>query len=194
MAKSSSVPDATEIVPDGFRVDRAIGVGRHPLLEAFPGLDQLPAARRLVRDKTGRTKLFGSTAVEIVDQDLWMYVAPKEMPKTFRRRWKPVVSANADCIVIGASHIRESPELMLFMDIFHELCHVIQRQGGAELWPPGLTYVERWTEIEGYRFVVDEARRIGVGDAYLREYLRVDWISEEEHRTLLGALGVSPDD
>ena len=191
MAKSTRSSRDTEARPEGFRVDRALARGRHPLLVAFPGLDQLAAAKRLVRARTGRDQLFGSTLVELVDEDLWMYVAPKELPTTFRRRWKPVVSPEADCIVVGEKHLRESSELMLFLDIFHELCHVLQRQGGAELWPPGVSYVERWTEVEAYRFVVVEARKFGVPDDYLRDYLRVEWISEDEHRTLLGALGVS---
>ncbi len=191
MAKSPPSPGDTEAGPAGFRVDRTLALGRHPLLAAFPGLDQLPAAKRLVRTRGGRDQLFGSTLIELVDEDLWMYVAPKEMPTSFRRRWKPVVSPEADCIVVGEKHLRESSGLMLFLDIFHELCHVLQRRGGAELWPPGVSYVERWTEVEAYRFVVDEARKFGVADAYLRDYLRVDWISEDEHRTLLGALGVS---
>ncbi len=191
MAKLTPSSRDAEAGPEGFRVDRALALGRHPLLAAFPGLEQLPAAKRLVRTRAGREQLFASTLVELVDEDLWMYIAPREMPTTFRRRWKPVVSPEADCVVIGEKHLRESSALMLFLDIFHELCHVLQRQGGAELWPPGVSYVERWTEVEAYRFVVDEARKFGVADAFLRDYLRVEWISEAEHRTLLGALGVS---
>ena len=86
-------------------------------------------------------------------------------------------------------HIADSPAIMLFMDIFHELCHVIQRHGGANLFAPG-SYVKRWTEVEAYRFVVGEARELGVSDDFLREYLRVEWISEEEHRHLLETLAV----
>ncbi len=182
-----------EVVPDRFRVDRELALGRHPILAGFPGLDKLAPARRLVADRAARARLFQETQIELVDQDLWMYVAPKEVPKTFRRRWKPVVSPEADCIVVGANHLRESPLLTLFMDIYHELCHVLQRQGGAELWPPGMSYVERWTEIEAYRFVIEEARQLGVPDEFLREYLRVEWITDAEHRTLLDALKVSPD-
>ena len=79
---------------------------------------------------------------------------------------------------------------MLFLDIYHELCHVLQRQGGADLWPPGVSYVHRWTEVEAYRFVVNEARSMGVPNEYLADYLRVEWISEEEHRELLSQLGI----
>jgi hypothetical protein len=193
MAGAKEEFEVSEYAPPGFTVARTIALGRHPILTAFPGLDELSPARRMVRRAAARHRLFGDTQIELVDEDMWMYVAPKELPKVFRRRWKPVVSPDQDCIVIGAGHLRESPLLTLFMDIYHELCHVLQRQGGADLWPPGKSYVERWTEVEAYRFVIDEARKLHVPDAFLREYLRVEWISEEEHRTLLTELKVSLD-
>ncbi|HLM70826.1 MAG TPA: hypothetical protein VK423_05560 [Thermoplasmata archaeon] len=187
---------ATSAIPrpsEGFRVERKLPVGRHPLLAAFPGLDKLPPALRIEADATRRSKLFGETFVEIVDEDMWMYVAPRELPKmppAVRRRWKPVLSPGQDCIVVGAGHLRESSELVLFLDIYHELCHILQRWGGANLWEPGVSYTQRRTEIEAYRFVVEEGRSLGVPDAFLREYLRVEWISDEEHLELLKAVGV----
>jgi len=171
-------------------------VGRHPILEVFPGLDRLPPAVRLEADPKRRKKLFGETAVELVDQDMWMYVAPRELPKipsSVRRRWQPVLSPGQDCIVVGAGHLRESSELVLFLDIYHELCHIVQRREGANLWEPGVGYTKRWTEIEAYRFVVEEGRSLGATDAFLREYLRVEWISDAEHGELLAELGVAPD-
>lgn len=181
---------AREPEPDGFRVERTLEVGRHSLLTVFPRLDRLPPAERLLAEATARAHLFASTEIALVDQDLWMYVAPYEKP-TSRRGWEPVLSPGRDCIVVGREHLRTSPELVLYLDIYHELCHLLQRQDGANLWPPGLSYVERWTEVEAYRFVVNEARRLGVSDAFLREYLRVEWISEAEHRTLLAAVDVA---
>ena len=123
-----------------------------------------------------------------------MYVAPFEIPAGLRRRlrraWNPVVSPGSDCIVVGVSHLRESPAMTLFMDIYHELCHVRQRQSGANLFDGKVSYVQRWTEVEAYRFVVLEARRLGVSDEFLRDYLKVEWISDEEHRELLASLEV----
>ena len=176
--------------PAAFRIRRDLPVGRHPLLAAFPGLDALPTAKRLEPDPEKRRALFEDTGIEVVSGDVWMYVAPFELPKNARRQWKPVVSPKKNCIVVGRAHLSESPAIMLFMDIYHELCHVIQRAGGAELWPPGLTYVERWTEVEAYRFVVEEARQLKVNDDFLREYLKVEWIDEAQHQQLLRALGV----
>jgi hypothetical protein len=175
----------TDDAPKAFRVAREMPLGRHPLLAVFPGLDRLSLAAKLEPDPTERSRLFDETCVEIVDEDMWMYVAPKELPKNPRRQWKPVVSPATDCIVVGRSHLAESPALMLFMDIYHELRHVVQRRAGADLWPPGVRYVDRTTEIDAYRLVVDEARRLGISPEFLREYLKVEWISDAEHRELL---------
>jgi len=190
MARAAKKPRDEEIVPRGFRVARDLRVGRHPILEVFPGLDRLATAQRLVPEAAARTTLFQKTSIHLVDQDLWMYVSPFELPKGVRREWRPIVSPEADCIVVGANHLRASPLLTLYMDIYHELCHILQRHEGADLWPPGVSYVKRWTEVEAYRFVVHEARELGVSDEYLREYLRVEWISEEEHQELLTELKV----
>jgi hypothetical protein len=193
MATSHSKSRTAAQPPKGFRIDRDLPVGRHPLLAAFPDLEKLPAAVRLQPDAVARAKLFDETCVQVVDQDLWMYVAPWDMPPGARREWSPVLSPGSDCIVVGKGHFADSPAIVLYMDIFHELCHVIQRHGGANLWAPGVSYVKRWTEVEAYRFVVEEGRMLGVSDAFLREYLQVEWISEKEHRELLEQLEVPPD-
>lgn len=177
--------------PDGFRVARSVPLGRHPLLDVFPGLDQLATARRQEGKAAGREKLYGATHVEIVADDIWMYVAPRAKLKGLRRgRFNPVVSPEQDCIVVGESHLRTSDELVLFMDIFHELCHIQQRDRGEELFDRPEGYVQRPTELEAYRFVVKEARRLKASDAFLREYLRVEWISESDFRELLDAMDV----
>ncbi len=177
--------------PKGFCVERTIPAGQHPLLAVFPGLDRLPPAAKMEPRPAKRARLFDETGIEVVDQDMWMYVAPWETPPFARRRgWTPVVTPGKDCIVVGQGHLRESAAILLYLDIYHELCHILQRRDGANLWEPGLSYVERKTEIDAYRFVIDDARALGVSDEYLREYLKVEWISPAEHRQLLVAVGV----
>lgn len=176
--------------PTKFRVHRELPVGRHPLLSAFPGLDRLDTARRQVPNAAHRKRLFTTTFVELVAEDLWMYVAPWEKIGRYRQ-WSPVVTPNLDCIVVGESHLRESPELTLFLDIFHELCHILQRHEGADLFDGTVSYVRRKTEVDAYRFVVDEAHALGVDDSVLRDYLRVEWITEKELQQLLRSVGVA---
>jgi hypothetical protein len=178
--------------PKGFTVARSLASGRHPILTVFPGLDDLPTAHRLQPDAKMRAELFRSTEIELVDDDLWMYVAPWEIPATARGRWNPVLAPGADCIVVGGGHLRDSPAFTLFMDIFHELRHIQQRHAGAQLFGRGQSYVRRPTEVEAYRFVVEEARKLGVGEDFLRDYFRVEWIDDKEFLELLSTLGVPP--
>ncbi|MCI4364565.1 MAG: hypothetical protein L3K10_00650 [Thermoplasmata archaeon] len=190
MAKVESTAALEPEPPTAFRIARELPIGRHPILTAFPGLDKLPPGRTIHHDAAVRRRLFQNTHVELVDADMWMYVAPWEVPAIARGRWRPVVTPGADCIVAGENHFRESLPLIVYLDIYHELCHILQRHGGANLFEPGVSYVERWTEVEAYRFVVLEARRLGVSDEFLREYLRVEWITKREHLALLKTLDV----
>lgn len=180
------VPDA----PKEFHIDRGLPAGRHPILAVFPGLGQLPTAARLQPDPDQRRRLFRETEIALVENDVWMYVSPWEIPSTARGRWNPVLSPGQDCIVVGLDHLRESPALTLFMDIFHELRHLLQRHAGAQLFT-NTSYVRRPTELEAYRFVIEEARAFGVSDEFLRDYLRVDWIDDAEYAELLRAMSVS---
>jgi hypothetical protein len=191
MPRKGPPPKADGRVPTGFAIHRKIPLGRHPLLEAFPGLDHLDTAGRHEPDAAKREALHHDTFVEIVADDVWMYVAPHERPPEAPRQWQPVLANGSDCIVVGEGHLRESTDLILFLDIFHELCHIRQRHAGRELWDRRFSYVERPTEVEAYQFVVDEARLLGVKDAVLRDYLKVEWITAKEFRQLLETLGVS---
>ncbi|HKS59418.1 MAG TPA: hypothetical protein VJS68_01415 [Thermoplasmata archaeon] len=121
-----------------------------------------------------------------------MYVAPREMPPDADERWKPLVSKE-DWIVVGGQHMRKSPAITLYLDILHELYHVLQRKAGRELWDEKYSYVNRPTEIEAYQFAVREARRLKVPDSFLREYLRVEWVGKRDHLKLLRNVGVPPE-
>jgi hypothetical protein len=151
-------------------------------VRAFRGDPCPPPARR---------KLAQRSFVEIVNRKgEWMYVAPHELPPDADKRWQPIVTDD-DCVVVSNYHLARSPALTLYMDILHELYHVVQRHAGRELWDDDFDYVDRPTELEAYRFAVEEARRLKAPDSFLREYLRVEWVSERHHRRLLKHLGVS---
>jgi hypothetical protein len=188
-------PPASLVIPDppaGFAIERSLPSGRHEISKVFPGIDRLPTAKHLLPDDERRARLFAHTQVELVEDDIWMYVAPWEIPESRRGRWHPVLAPGADCIVIGMGHLKESPAYTLFLDIFHELRHVLQRQGGAQLFGWTESYVRRPTEVDAYQFVVNEARAMGVADEFLRDYLRVEWIDDAEFLELLSAVGVPP--
>lgn len=192
-AENADMPGRTARIPsppEPLVIDRDAGAGRHRLLNVFPGLDRVPPFHRYPCPPKARERLAGSTWVHIVPgPGEWMYVAPHRVPPDADSRWKPMTS-RADCVVIGRSHLRRSPALVLYLDILHELYHVVQRWEGRSLWDGGYSYVDRPTEVEAYRFAVKEAYRLKASDSFLRNYLRVMWISRKEHRRLLANVGV----
>jgi hypothetical protein len=173
-------------------VSRGLKPGRYPLLEVFPGLDEVSAFNGYPGSPRDRRNLARKTTVEVARRrGEWMYVAPHEIPPDADARWKPITSPD-DCIVVSGQHLRRSPAMILYLDILHELCHVVQRRDGRELWDDKYSYVDRPTEVEAYLFVIREARRLKAKDSFLRDYLRVVWVTPQEHRRLLKNVGVRP--
>ncbi len=52
------------------------------------------------------------------------------------------------------------------------------------------SYVDRPTEIEAYEIAVEEARRLGMKDDEIFDYLHVEWISHDEHKRLASRIGI----
>jgi hypothetical protein len=94
-------------------------------------------------------------------------------------------------LVVSVRYLNSGDRVDIYLDLIHELCHVRQLMDGRELFDPRYSYVERPTEIEAYRYTVREARRLGLSDARICEYLKTEWISCEELRVLARAVDVS---
>jgi hypothetical protein len=176
--------------PVEFGFDREASPGRYPLTKIFRGLERVPPFAKYPGPPARRQRIVREAQVEIVRGEVWMYVAPHEVPPFAKAAgWKPVTSAS-DCIVVGRRHLSSSPPITVYLDILHELFHVFQRKAGRDLWDISKGYAGSPTELEAYGFALKEARRLGASDRYLRKYLEVDWISAKEHALLLRNLGV----
>jgi hypothetical protein len=93
-------------------------------------------------------------------------------------------------LLISTHHLKNSEFEALYLDIIHELVHVKQFIDGRELFNSEFEYVENPTEIEAYRITVEEARRIGMSDEEIIEYLKVEWLSKDMHRRLVHTVGI----
>lgn len=51
-------------------------------------------------------------------------------------------------------------------------------------------YIDRPTEIEAYRYAVEEARNMSLSDQRICQYLKTEWMSNDELKQLAGALKV----
>lgn len=94
------------------------------------------------------------------------------------------VKCDDGSITIGLMYLQRASDEFPFLDIIHELCHVKKYLEGQNLYNKDRSYVDRETEIEAYRGTVQEARRIGLSDEAITNYLGVSWITSKEHQRL----------
>jgi hypothetical protein len=157
-----------------FQINRLLEPGQYRLEEVFADIrtyDVLPA---IFADAEEIDGVMARTKVFVVDM-------PHEM----------FVDNDDASITIGLTHLRQASDEFLFLDIIHELCHVKQHIQGRNLYDRSKAYVDRETEIEAYQVTVQEARRIGLNDDAITHYLRVSWITPEEHKRLSHRLDVT---
>jgi hypothetical protein len=180
-------------VPRVFRPVRRTPPGRYRLLDVFRGLEKTVPFHKYPGDDREIRRIARNSWAQVTDGPGWMYVAPPKTPPEVRAAGLRMVESREDQVVVARSHLVNSPKMDLYLDVIHEFLHILQRKQGRELWP-GLKvpYVDRPTEIEAYAFSIAEARRLGVSDRYLREYLHVTWITRKDYHRLLRTLGVAP--
>jgi hypothetical protein len=87
-------------------------------------------------------------------------------------------------LLVNARYIESGDKTDIYLDIIHELCHVKQYMDGKELFDGRFEYVDRPTEIEAYRYTVKEARRLGLSEERICQYLKTEWMSEEDLKKL----------
>ena len=93
-------------------------------------------------------------------------------------------------LIVNPLYLRDGDRLDVYLDVIHELVHVRQHRDGKELFDSNYGYAERPTEVEAYRHAVEEARRLGMSDERICEYLKTPWMSDEDLKRLAKALNV----
>jgi hypothetical protein len=157
-----------------FRIHRRVEPGQYRLAELFWDIRTYGILPAIFADAEEIDGVMAHTKVFVVDR-------PNEM----------FVDNDDGSITIGLTHLRQASDEFLYLDIIHELCHVKQHLQGRNLYDRSKAYVDRETEIEAYHVTVQEARRIGLNDEAIANYLRVSWITPEEHKRLVRRLDVT---
>lgn len=96
-------------------------------------------------------------------------------------------------LVVNANYLKRGNAQAIYLDLIHELVHVKQFRDGREIsldFGKRFEYVDRPTELEAYRHTIKEARRLGMSDQEIVDYLKVEWLDEQEVRRLARHLGV----
>ena len=79
----------------------------------------------------------------------------------------------------------------IYLDLVHELVHVRQFLEGKELFNNRYDYIDRPTEIEAYRYAVEEAKSLGLSNERICRYLKTEWMSNEELKRLAKTLSIN---
>lgn len=101
------------------------------------------------------------------------------------------VSGEDGHLVISSHYLNHGDRVDVYLDVIHELVHVRQFMEGQELFDTEYSYVERPTEIEAYRYAVEEARKLGLSDERIGRYLKTEWINNEDLQQLAKTLNVN---
>lgn len=101
------------------------------------------------------------------------------------------VNSSNGHLVINARYLNSGDKVDIYLDLVHELCHIKQFMEGKELFDSHYDYVDRPTEVEAYRYTVQEARRIGLSNERICQYLKTEWMSDEDLKRLAKAVNVT---
>lgn len=154
-------------------IRRDVKISLKPFMSYFQGFEKIGAVREIFGDDT--EKVLKDLKVEF-----------------FSRRGYMGVSNEDGHILVSADYLKNGDERDIYLDIIHELVHVKQHMDGAELTDNRFRYCDRPTEIEAFSHTVKEARRLGMTEKEIYEYLETDWMSAEEVKRLADALNVKP--
>ena len=154
-----------------IKIDKKISSGSHQFNDVFVGFQTLTAVRGIFGKEL--EKELGHLKVEVFPKEGFMGVSDED-----------------GHIFASQQYVNNGEFWSVYLDVIHELVHVRQFREGKNLFDPKFSYVDRPTEIEAYKVAVIEARRIGMSEEEIFEYLEVPWITDEEHMRLARSTGV----
>ena len=147
------------------KIIRNAKVTLHPFTDYFKGFENIEAIKRIFGEKTD--DVLRNLKVEFGGRRGYMGVS------------------NVDGhLNVSVDYLKNGDIIDLYLDVIHELTHVKQFLDGKELFDNHYSYVNRPTEIEAFRNAVDEARRLGLSEERICEYLRTEWMTDEDLQRL----------
>ncbi len=158
-------------LPD-VKIPRSAKITLSRFTDHFKGFEKIEAVRSIFGDKT--EEVLRNLKVEF-----------------FSSRWGYMgVSEEDGHLMVSTYYLKHGDPKEIYLDLIHELIHVKQFMDGEELFDDSFEYADRPTEIEAYKHTVKEARRIGMSDTEIYNYLKAYWMSDTEVARLAGMLGV----
>ena len=156
-----------------WRLDRLLRTGgrKRAFNDYFKGFDKVEAVRKIFGEKT--EEVLANLKVEFTWFRSYMWVS------------------NVDGhITISTYYMNNGDKIDVYLDLIHELVHVKQFMEGKELFDTNYNYSTRPTEIEAYKYAVEEAKRLGLNDEQICTYLKTEWMSMSDLKQLAEALNI----
>ncbi|MGA2783128.1 MAG: hypothetical protein ABSF09_00315 [Candidatus Bathyarchaeia archaeon] len=155
-------------------VPKEVPITKHHFLDYFKGFEKVAAVREIFGDQTN--SVLSALEVEFFNS----------------RSSYMGVNNESGHLVINANYLKKGDKLSIYLDIIHELVHVRQFREGKELFDENYAYVDRPTELEAFKHAMKEARRLGMDDDEIFDYLKVPTLNDEQARRLVDNLNVKP--
>lgn len=159
-------------IDSSIKIERGLETGTFKFKEIFHGFEFLDSVRETFGSETN--KVLNDLKVEL-----------------FPRKGYMGVSDEDGHIFASKYYLNEGEFWSVYLDTVHELVHVRQFREGKNLFDDAYSYADRPTEVEAYRATVKEARRIGLNEQEIFDYLEVPWITKPEHLRLATACDVA---
>ena len=144
---------------------RDVESGTYQFLDLFAGFEKLEEVKKVFGRET--ESILHRLNIEVFPREGFMGVSDED-----------------GHIFASQSYLNTGESWSIYLDVVHELVHVRQFMEGKELFDQTYSYGDRPTEIEAYQVAAREARRIGLSEEEIFEYLKVPWIDNKEHERL----------
>ena len=142
-----------------------------PFVDYFKGFEKLKVVRQIFGERT--EDVLRNLKIEFTRLGGYMWVN----------------SMNGH-LMVNPYYINNGDRVDIYLDIIHELVHVSQLMDGKSLFDANYSYVDRPTEVEAYKYAVQEAKKLGLSFERICEYLKTEWISDEELNRLVKKLNL----
>lgn len=152
-----------------YEINRSLKLGRYKLTDVVEGLENSVALNKIYEDEL--KPVLNATFVDIV-------IKP----------WQIWVDWETEMITINKDYLLETDQRTLYLDFIHEMVHIWQISRGQNIFDRSVSYVDSPTEIEAYKYTIVDAERIGFTKMDVIDYLKVRWITSEEHQRLVKAV------
>ena len=156
------------------QIPKDVPIVKYSFLDFFKGFERVSAVREIFGDDT--ENVLSTLQVEF-----------------FGTRFGYMgVSDEDGHLFVSAYYLKQGDTRSIYLDVVHELVHVRQFRQGKPLFDETYEYVDRPTELEAYRHTIKEARRLGMTDDEMFEYLKVTWLNDQEVKRLATNLNLKP--